>query len=74
MRTEEQILKDFEKRKWSIYANEPKFIILAYFKKNDIFSAREIRIYKSTQSYVASELNMQEHKLLTELFSIWGWL
>lgn len=74
MRTEEEVLKDFKKIKWTIYINEPKLIILAYFKKNDFFSSREIRIYKSTKSYLASELKMQEHKLLNELFQIWNWL
>jgi hypothetical protein len=86
-RTEADILKDFEKLGWKvaddytnltlkkkITCNDEKFMwswicYISIDKENKTY-----RVFKnghfSTDSY---EINMQEHKLLNELFEVWGW-
>ena len=76
MRTEEQVIKDFEKIGYKITRNSHYFII---FKNDNEFI---INIDKSNQSYecywgdreLLNSIYMQEHKLLHELFKIWGWI
>lgn len=73
MRTEEDVLKDFKKFKWKICENNDYFIRLASSTSSkNVFCDRYIKIYKKDKSYRATEINMQEHKLLNELFNLWG--
>ena len=59
------------------------------FRKNQYVELERINIYKRTKSYKKDHIeivnghqvisnekwfSMQEHKLLNELFNIWGWL
>lgn len=68
-RTEQEILKDFEKLGWKVTQNDDSFIIICF----DDFA--RIIIIKCTKTYSVGNLcNIQEHKLLNELFTVWGWL
>ena len=80
-RTEQEILKDFEKLGYKVVVNNEDELDLRY-RMIDIWHG--IRIYKDIKSYepyiiiktekCPVEINMQEHKLLNELFEVWGWL
>ena len=75
MRTEEEVLKDFKKLGYKIRRNNTfKYISL----RCDTETNLGIIIYLKTRTYEFNGegmfLDMQEHKLLNELFSIWGWL
>ena len=70
IRTEKEILKDFEKLGYFIVENSNAFLKL---ELNDF----EIKIEKYAKKYCASDweyIDIQEHKLLHELFICWGWL
>lgn len=79
-----EILKDFEKLGYKINENSPvNFIWLEKERTNYII---RITINKLFQSYCKHEISkrdcidlpfnitVNEHKLLNELFKIWGWL
>ena len=80
-RTEQEILKDFEALGYEVVVNNEEELDLRY-QTVDIWCG--IRIYKYITSYEPYlitkatkrpvELNMQEHKLLNELFSVWRWI
>ena len=80
-RTEADILKDFEKLGLVIAKNDDFELILI----DDC--DRMIAIYKTLKRYdcyyfsegykplqLSTDITMQEHKLLNELFNLWGWL
>ena len=70
MRTEEQVLKDFEKLGYEVKENSNSLLALSM---NDF----KINIRKYAKKYSVSDwdyIDMQEHKLIHELFTIWGWL
>lgn len=75
LRTEEEVLKDFERLGYNVVANGDWYIKLNY-------NGDMIRISKYSKAYkcydedskLALPIEIEEHKLLTELFSIWGWL
>ena len=68
-RTEQEILKDFEKLGWKVTQNDDSCMIICF----DSFA--RIVILKCNKEYAINNLfNMQEHKLLTDLFLCWGWL
>lgn len=70
-RTEADILKDFEKLGWIVSRNDEDDFTLR-LKGNPTCA---IRIDKLTKEYsISCCLDMQEHKLLNELFEVWGWL
>lgn len=70
-RTETDILKDFEKLGWIVSRNDEDDFTLR-LKGNPTCA---IWIDKLTKEYSMSCcLDMQEHKLLNELFEVWGWL
>jgi hypothetical protein len=70
-RTETDILKDFEALRWIVSRNDEDDFTLR-LKGNPTCT---IRIDKLTKEYSMSCcLDMQEHKLLNELFICWGWL
>ena len=78
-RTEQEILKDFENMSWEIIKDDEHKLAV----KNKITNA-QIDLYKDSKSYqcaidlgftiVPSFIDFQEHKLLHELFGLWGWL
>jgi hypothetical protein len=88
MRTEQDVLKDFEKLGWEVadgyvnftlrkklddIKNEFMYYWLCYIsinKENKTYSVYKLSSF-STKGY---DLTMQEHKLLNELFTIWGWI
>lgn len=88
MRNEQEVLNDFEELGYRIEnrtkfnRNENAFSLLKDFKypEDDEPLIKEIEINKSIKSYkcfetfyyTPLEITMQEHKLLTELFTIWG--
>lgn len=80
-RTEADILIDFEKLGYEF----AEFTICYHLKKDMGAICKTIIINKNTHSYrcvidnctphlIAGEIDMQEHKLLNELFEYWGWL
>lgn len=72
VRPEEVILKDFNKLGYEV-KNRKDYTLLAYKDNNDL----DIILWHIDESYATREprsLNMQEHKLLNELFICWGWL
>ena len=75
MRTEEEVLKDFEKLGYKIKENTNIELVLG--TKFFFIKFKELsKVYHTyfEDSKLHSTINMQEHKLLNELFSIWGWL
>ena len=68
-RTEQEILKDFEKLGWELTTNDYYGFIFKN-KRNEF-----LKIYNLSKTYRCEcNLSMQEHKLLNELFECWGWL
>lgn len=70
IRSEEEILKDFEKLGYFIVENSNAFLKL---ELNDF----EIKIIKYAKKYCTSDweyIDMQEHQLLHELFICYGWI
>lgn len=88
MRTEQDVLMDFEKLGWKVAEGYINFTLEK--RKTDYSIFGEISWYcyitfdKDKQTYRImpnfrystrdTELSMQEHKLLNELFTIWGWI
>lgn len=68
LRTEQEILKDFEAFGYKVYKNDEYGLIL------EADSFWKIDIWKSEKVYSLHFTGMQEHKLLNELFALWGWL
>jgi hypothetical protein len=69
-RTEQDILNDFEKLGWKVTLREGKMITLRYVKNE----SNAIWIEKDKSYSTNTCIELQEHKLLSELFTIWGWL
>ena len=80
MRTEEEVLKDFENLIWNVDENNNERLRLSYKKKNGYYEYLEIdKEYKDycryeQHTFVTCYIPINQHKLLNELFSIWGWL
>ena len=86
IRTEEEILKDFEKLGWIVVDNHVDLVLKRLEKEIsiEIYPYCYIHINKEKQTYSVIdihnganykyELSMQEHKLLHELFICYGWL
>ena len=80
-RTEQEILKDFEALGYSI-ENSYNHPFVEMSKYNEEYCVYEfIAIDKSEHNYGkyvrggdVMPITMQEHKLLNELFTLWGWL
>ena len=75
MRTEQEVLNDFEKLGYEVVANGDCFIKLK--NNGDMIRISKYsvwyRCYRE-DSELAVPIDMEEHKLLNELFTIWGWL
>lgn len=67
-RTEEEILNDFEDLGYHCFEDRGVLTL----RKNNV----HIYIYRNDKSYrcVNYYISLQEHKLLNELFSLWGWI
>lgn len=76
MRTEEEVLKDFEKLGYDIIYYRQHYIKLDNNNNYIIRISKCSKTYKSYEgdSKLALPIEIEEHKLLNELFSIWGWL
>lgn len=82
-RTEQEILKDFEKIGWKTIENNEDTLTLHMSFKNHI-GYYLLNIYKQIRTYktmaiiknedYSAEIEIPEHKLLHELFTVWGWL
>ena len=84
MRTEQDVLKDFESLGWKVIENQKS--ILRLRKPYTEFTYVLIKIFKSTHSYQLKityidgleygtySIDMDIHKLLNELFTIWEWI
>ena len=75
MRTEEEVLKDFEKMGYEVKENTNIELVLG----TNFFFIKFKKIPKVYHTYYEdssqrSTITMLEHQLLTELFTIWGWL
>ena len=83
MRTEQDVLNDFEKLEWKIIENNEDELVLLQSFKNKI-GYYLLKIYKPIGVYrkmciiknedYSADIELQEHKLLNELFQIWGWI
>ena len=88
-RTEQDVLNDFEALGWKVADGYVDFTLKKIEKKESVFLGEYcvcsfITIFKEKQTYRTItnskfntncyELSMQEHKLLNELFTIWGWI
>ena len=71
MRTEEEVLKDFRNLELKIHKHSEGILSLENTKE-----LKHIIIYKKERVYKVfyTPMTLEEHKLLNELFSIWGWL
>ena len=67
LRTEEDVLKDFEKLGWKVTENNKNWLRIENME-------HDILIYKTTKEYDCDWISLIEHKLLNELFTIWGWI
>lgn len=66
-RTEQEILNDFEKSGYKV--NKSFSHIILSHENGD-----EIKIWFNDKTYsVSIGIDIQEHKLLNELFEVWGW-
>lgn len=74
MRTEQDVLKDFEALGYEIINRgshslfQQGFIVIYIYKPYREYYKEDIL------GHEPNRLTMQEHKLLNELFNIWGWL
>ena len=71
----QEILRDFEAMGYKIFQTD--WEIEMFNKEMDIiiYIDLENREYSKRNSrFLSIDLRMQEHKLLNELFKIWGWL
>lgn len=76
MRTEEEFLKDFKKLGYDLNKNY-KSVGFIYLEEE--YNVIHINFFKKQYSksfgyYDSAPITMAEHKLLNELFEIWGWL
>ena len=80
-RTEQEILDDFKKLGYEFI----EFTICYWLRKCNreidisIVIDKELRNYRCVKDrpvtqYYLGDIGMKEHKLLNELFTIWGWL
>lgn len=81
MRTEKEILNDFEKLGYNrvkllganfyIQNSNIGIEINTYYKKYEKY---EYGIKTKLDCFLSQPITMKEHKLLNELFELWGWL
>lgn len=69
-RTEQEILNDFELLGYEVKCSE-FFIHICYLGKSMIIISKAHKLYQTALDF---DITMKIHKLLNELFTIWGWL
>ena len=76
MRTEKEILKDFEKLGYKFTKSPVMFSLINSSNTKRIYIHIDTNEYTvaGSQPQVFNVLTMQEHKLLHELFECWGWI
>ena len=96
MRTEEEVLKDFEGLDYEVWENTDRKLVLikriknlyslehikfVFYKEEEVYEKFLIHWKTSKKGKIISNpkvvhfmILMKEHKLLNELFTIWGWL
>ena len=78
MRTEQKILKDFEALGYKIKVNNASMIYLTNDYAVIIHINKLMKWYakctNNNNNEIVRNFTMQEHKLLNELFTLWGWL
>lgn len=76
MRTEQDVLNDFEKLGYEDKSINPELAIILLNKNVVIAINKRNKKYSKHKrgEYEADNFTIQEHKLLNELFQIWGWL
>ena len=72
-RTEQEILKDFEELGYEIRI-EKDFIDMNGYDDISLFIDLENKTYSKSKYLQVEDITMQEHKLLNELFEVWGWI
>lgn len=71
MRTEQDVLNDFEKLGWKVTENDDEDLTLRYSK----IPSLAIWVDKNKKCYSSNTcIDIQEHKILNELFYIWNWI
>lgn len=75
MRTEKEVLKDFEELGYKVIEKE-WFLELINNDSNATIDVdfEDKEYWKENSHCYSMRFTMQEHKLLNELFTIWGWL
>lgn len=70
-RTEQEILKDFEKLGYEVVRNDDGWLEME-IKGTDV--SFMVSKFDKSYDFVGDPITLQEHKLLNELFSLWGWI
>lgn len=81
MRTEQDVLNDFEKLGYKVVCNSENELVL---EERFSYWVDRLHIIKTIKKYAKKQwfsnkesfvqgVDIQEHKLLNELFQIWGW-
>ena len=76
MRTEQDVLNDFEKLGYVIIRNDNSILKM----ENDKYIRIQVNKgecymnYDKYSPHLSMPITMQEHNLLNELFQIWGWI
>lgn len=75
-RTEDDILKDFEKLGYKIVVNNASMIYLTNKSGITLHINKLMKWYGryNEDNEIARYIYMQEHKLLNELFEVWQWI
>lgn len=81
MRTEQDVLNDFKKLGYdfSIFSRSYYLSKEENRKNTLIVIDKELKTYRCINSelgsyFIIGDIKIQEHKLLNELFQIWGWI
>lgn len=73
MRTEQDVLKDFEKLGYEIRIDKYCICMNGYLDVCIYIDFRD-NTYSKCKYLESEDITIQEHKLLNELFTIWGWI
>ena len=72
-RTEQEILDDFEALGYEVII-EKDHIRMSGYEDVCLFIDLENKTYSKSKYLQVEDITMQEHKLLNELFEVWGWI
>ena len=71
MRTEQEVLKDFEKLGYDVHIKSCTIRFKSLDDEETFYIDKTSRTYETNTSHY---IGVDEHKLIHELFEIWGWL